>query len=96
MYVRDRNDEAMKFNLDEFKGSRIMAPLSVGDVYPARGGTTRVFVVVAVEPGRVHALGLDYDGNIVSTTSYARRVFEERDCIGHADLSELELKVRAV
>lgn len=90
----------MKFNLDAFKGSGIMEPLQIGDVFPAKGGArTRLWVVIAIPNGgpdgnMVHALGVDMEGAIVSTTTYARRVFEERDRIGHVDLSELELRIK--
>lgn len=89
----------MKFDLEAFRGSSLMEPLRIGDVFPGKGGAqTRLWVIVAIggdgsDRGMAHALGLDTDGNIVSSTSYARRVFEERERIGHADLSELVLRV---
>ena len=41
-----------------------------------------------------HFLGLDTEGNIVSTTSYGDHVMKERPRLGHcADVSTLNLKI---
>ena len=69
---------------------------AVGDVYRAKGGrgATKFFVVAAITGQMAHALGLDADGNIVSTTSYATYVFAERNLVGRvAGLDELTLNI---
>ncbi|WP_217497401.1 hypothetical protein [Trinickia violacea] len=57
---------------------------AVGDVYRAKGGrgTTKFFVIAALAGNMAHALGIDADGNIVSTTSYGVDVFACRDIVG--------------
>lgn len=72
--------ERMPEHLDRENG------VCVGDVYPAKGGrgTTRFFIVVSVVGNMAHCLGVDLDGNVVSTTSYGTHVFEGRRLVGRA------------
>lgn len=68
--------------------------LSVGDVYRAKGGRggTKFFVIAAIVGNMAHALGIDADGNIVSTTSYGIDVFAGRDIVARVpSLAEMVL-----
>lgn len=69
---------------------------AVGDVYRAKGGRgdTKFFVIVSMRGNMAHALGLDSDGNIVSTTSYAISVFAERNLVGRVpSIEEMTLDI---
>jgi hypothetical protein len=69
---------------------------AIGDVYRAKGGrgSTKFFVIVSMTGNMAHALGLDADGNIVSTTSYGISVFAERNLVGRVrGLDELSLDI---
>lgn len=69
----------------------------VGDVYRAKGGrgSTKFFVVAAVIGNMAHALGIDSEGQIVSTTSYGTHVFAGRDIVGRVEeLAELTLNIQ--
>lgn len=69
---------------------------AIGDVYRAKGGRgeTKFFVVVAITGRVAHALGLNREGDIVSTTSYGCEVFAARDVVGRvAGLSEMTLNI---
>ncbi|AAQ54955.1 hypothetical protein Bcep22_gp21 [Burkholderia phage Bcep22] len=66
---------------------------AVGDVYRAKGGrgTTKFFVIASIVGNMAHALGIDGDGVIVSTTSYGVDTFARRNLVarvpGMADLT---------
>lgn len=69
---------------------------SVGDVYRAKGGRgeTKFFVIVAIVGKSAHALGLNADGDVVSTTSYGTHVFASRDIVGRVNgLAEMRLEI---
>jgi hypothetical protein len=69
---------------------------AIGNVYRAKGGPgrTRFYVVVALTERTAHALGIDSEGVITSTTSYSTSVFAQRDVVGHvAGLDELTLNL---
>lgn len=69
---------------------------AIGDVYRAKGGRgeTKFFVVVAIVGRVAHALGLNREGDIVSTTSYGCEVFAARDVVGRIPgLSEMTLNI---
>lgn len=73
--------------------------VNIGDVYPAKGGCgkTNAFVVVAVNERMAHALGIDRDGNILTTTSYGIHVFERRERMGFVpDLESFTLTIEPV
>lgn len=56
--------------------------VAVGNVYRAKGGRgTQFFIVIAVTEQTAHAIGIDRDGNIVSTTSYGLHTFKRRDVV---------------
>lgn len=68
----------------------------VGDVYRAKGGRgeTRFWLIVCITNQTAHALGLNAEGEIVSTTSYGLHVFAERWRAGRcADIAELRLSI---
>lgn len=57
----------------------------VGNVYRAKGGrgSTCFWLLVAMGGGdAMHMLGLDRDGNIVSTASYTRGAIDGREVVG--------------
>lgn len=71
----------MNFNVDGMPPDR--SSVAPGNVYKAKGGKRTVaFVVLSVSKGYAHAIGLDEEGEISSTTSYGLHVFQERDVIG--------------
>lgn len=93
----------MKFNLpDAALAAADADKLRVGNVYPARGGKgTAFWVVVAITESGASCLGLDREGNISSTVSYSRYVFEGgqytkgRPCIGFVEgLEGMQLDVQ--
>lgn len=74
----------MKINIKKVPASIPAVAPKVGNVYQARGGcgTTAFWVVVAVHDNRSHLLGLNRDGNIVSTASYSNSSVLDREVIG--------------
>ncbi len=86
----------MKVDMGKIPVRISMDSPSVGDVYRAKGGRTetKFFVIVAIVGNVGHALGLDREGEIVSTTSYGLHVFAQRDIVGRvASLAELHLEI---
>lgn len=81
----------------------------VGDVFPAKStgpkayrNGTRYWMIIAITPGTGyarnshvhHMLGLDGEGNIVSTTTYGSHVMADRPLLGHcADINNLQLNI---
>jgi hypothetical protein len=82
-----------------FKTKGYKAPLPnvvrVGDIYPSKGGKgTYAFIIVSVRDHRAHAIGIDKEGNIITTTSYGVHAFERREKIGFCDdLANLTLEI---
>lgn len=73
----------IKISLDE------PAP-RVGDVYRGKGGGrgvgTAFWLVAAIGGnGCLHMLGLDRDGNIVSTVTYVASAMRRREVVGHVE-----------
>lgn len=73
----------------------------VGEVYRAKGGrgTTAFWLVAAVGQHSSHLLGLDRDGNIVSTATYNNHAIVGRDLLGVVeglDTLSLDMKWEAV
>jgi|GEM_PF-2706845 len=69
----------------------------VGDVYRAKGGRgeTKFFVIAAIVGNTAHALGLNREGDIVSTTSYGTHVFAGRDLIGRVtEMVDMNLEIQ--
>jgi hypothetical protein len=69
----------MKFNVPEISKEQIDDPIEVcmGDVYPSKNQRkTFYWLVIGLTGNMVHCLGLDADGQITSTTSYGKHVFE--------------------
>lgn len=85
----------MKFDTETIPAEEFSGVM-VGDVYPAMGGAgaTNAFVVVCVNERTAHALGIDRQGRIVSTTSYGIHTFSRREKIGFCeDMQNLSLKI---
>ena len=80
----------MKFNTSEMPANTIREGVSVGDVYKANGGrgTTAFWIVIAIVGRSSHCIGIDKEGETVSTTSYGTHVFESRELIGRCDSVE--------
>lgn len=84
----------MKFKTKNYKS--ILPPIvTVGDIYPTLGGKgTYAFIVVSVRDRTVHALGIDKEGNVVTTTSYGIHTFERREKIGFCeDIANITLDI---
>ncbi len=66
-----------------------------GNVYRSKGGKgTSFWVIVAVRGTAAHALGLDENGEIVSSTSYGCHAFQRRELIGFCEeLQTMELNI---
>lgn len=66
-----------------------MHEVRVGDVYPSHGGRpgwkgrTCWWLVASITGNVTHLLGLNADGEIVSTTSYGIHVLQSRKLVGH-------------
>lgn len=84
----------MKFNVRQVKTNVI----EIGNVYLAKGPGPSYWVVVAITPrGGAHMLGIDEEGNIVSTTSYGAHVLHDRRLVGRCeDLKSLVFEVKEV
>jgi hypothetical protein len=73
----------MKIDLSNIPEAARPNEVLVGDVYPSKCTTKTVFWLVAAITGRsCHLLGLDTEGNIVSTSSYGLHAMEGRPRIG--------------
>lgn len=86
----------MKIDMGKIPVRISMDSPAVGDVYRAKGGRgpTKFFVIVSMVGNMAHALGLDSNGDIVSTTSYGISVFAERNLVGRVrGLEELSLDI---
>lgn len=88
----------MRFNLEGCDHNRVYGEVFVGDVYAARGGnkTAAYWIVVAVteESKTVKCLGVNCDGEIVSTSSYYQHYFCERPKVGIVrDIGDIILDV---
>ena len=83
----------MKFDVGDEQSE--VKDVEVGHVYRSKGGAgqTKFYVIVARNKSMAHALGLDQNGNICSTTSYSVRTFQERKIVGIADISNLSIKI---
>lgn len=52
------------------------AKVEIGNVYQAKGGSkTKYWVVIGISDNRVHVVGLDSEGAMVSVASYYKHVF---------------------
>lgn len=71
---------------------------SIGDVFRAKGGArgiTRFFAIISITGNVAHAIGLDQEGEIVSTTSYGTHVFAGRERVGVIpELAEMNLAIQ--
>ena len=56
--------------------------VAVGNVYRAKGGRgTQFFIIIAITEQTAHAIGIDQEGAVVSTTSYGLHTFKRRDVV---------------
>ena len=52
-------------------------PVEVGNIYQSKNTRkTKYWVIIGVEKSSVHCVGINDEGNITSTVSYGRHVFE--------------------
>jgi len=83
----------MKFNIESELCAKACDGVKVGDVYQARGGdrSPAFWVVVARTDSSktVKCLGIDCDGEIVSTASYYEHYFCNRPKVGFANFDDL-------
>ena len=67
-----------------------------GNIYPAKGGRrspgTDFWLVVACSTHGAHCIGINSDGEPVSTASYNKSAMRERPLIGRVDMSAVTLK----
>ena len=77
----------MKINIGKMPIRISLDTPKVGEVYRANGGrgTTRFWLVAAVSGNTSHLLGLDRDGNIVSTSSYGNHAITGREIVGFVE-----------
>jgi len=88
----------MRFDLTGLPAEAIMDDVAVGDVFPAKGGKgdTAIWIVAALRSNSAYLLGVNRDGEIVSTTSYGLHALRDRVVIGRCtDLTDLRLCVTA-
>lgn len=86
----------MKFNLSDIPPHERPDTPKVGNLYAAKGGQRVCYwCLVAVSPtGQSgHYLGLDDQGEICSTASYAHHGMTTRRVVGFVDVSSLVLDV---
>jgi len=91
----------MKINIGKIPIRINLDTPRVGDVYRAKGGrgTTRFWLVAAAGVNTSHLLGLDRDGNIVSTASYGNHAVTNKEFVGRVEdfgLLALDMKWEAV
>ncbi len=77
----------MKIDLSNIEKNKFQPDVMVGDIYPAKGGRggTSAWLVVGVTEKMAHVLGLNVEGEIVSTSSYGVLAFECRERIGFVE-----------
>lgn len=91
----------MKFNIENAPKELLDDDVAVGNVYNSKCKTiTKFWVVVAIRGHQVIMLGMDDEGNITSSQTYGRHMFEDnqwtrgRKPIGRVvDLPSLEFKI---
>lgn len=72
----------MKFSIPADRSLPLGVPAEVGNVYRCKGGggaannKTQFYLVVGLTLNGVHCIGLNHEGEVVSTVSYSRHVFE--------------------
>lgn len=76
----------MRFSMQEAPAAVAYERVRVGDVYKSKGGNKSVFwLIVGITGLRAHAIGLDREGEIVSTTSYGVHAFADRELLGRCE-----------
>lgn len=89
----------MKADLSALPQGSIDYTPKVGNVYPAQGGRPTVaWIVVGISSASNYAylLGVDRNGNISGTQTYAIHALEARPLIGCCDVDDILLTVQAV
>lgn len=70
-----------KTDMDE-----VPPPVEVGNVYRSKGGKDTAFwIIVGVRGNAAHAIGIDCEGEIRSTTSYGVHTFQRRQLMGRCE-----------
>lgn len=84
----------MNFNYPEGRKPETTPEVEVGNVYISKNThKTCAWVVMAVNNNTVHLLGIDAEGEICSTQSYARYTIENRKLLGRVDMSRMEFDI---
>lgn len=84
----------MQFNYPEGRKPEASPEVEAGNVYSSKNThKTKAWLVLSVTGNTVHLLGLDAEGQVSSTQSYAMHAMERRDLIGRVDLSALEFDI---
>ena len=88
----------MQFDLTQIPEELVTTTPKVGDVLQAKGAQrdTVAWLVAAIRGNSVYCLGLDRNGDIVSTAGYQLHALADRAVIGRCpDLAALRLPVHA-
>ena len=84
----------MNFNYPEGRKPEPTPEVEVGNVYSSKNThKTKAWLVLNITGNTVHLLGIDAEGQISSTQSYAMHAFERRTLIGRVDLSALDFDI---
>ena len=86
----------MRINPEAMRTLQAVSEVIPGNIYPAKGGKkpgTDYWLVVAVSESSAHLIGLNANGDPVSTASYYKRAMRERPVIGRVELPTLEMKL---
>jgi hypothetical protein len=91
----------MKFNLNTDLYNRVSDEICVGDVYPAKGGRTGAvyWVVIGISGDwkDVKVIGIDKNGEVVSTTGYNAHSLTDRPKVGFVKgLADLEFDIEPI
>lgn len=86
----------MKFLLERIEPE--YQPVEAGNLYHAKGpGPTYWLVVAVTDKGGAHMLGLNRDGEIVSTTTYGAHALRDRKLIGRChEISEFTATIQGI
>lgn len=84
----------MNFNYPEGRKPEKVPEVEVGNVYASKNThKTAAWLVMNITGNTVHLLGIDAEGEVSSTQSYAMHSFERRSLIGRVNLSALEFDI---
>lgn len=84
----------MQFNYPEGRKPEPTPAVEVGNVYSSKNThKTCAWIVLNITGNTAHVLGVDAEGEVSSTQSYALHAFERRILIGRVNLAPLEFDI---